>query len=326
MSRRKGQAAKSAMQNEAFNRWRILLRQKKFQNNLNRLRSQYRKWVKGPPITQYTSELGDDPGGEFGPPTLRQAESKISRKDVDLYEHECDLNDPMVGGAGAWRAFDVHWGIRLPKAALSDALTDLRQDTINQWTAIFSNEPTIVPSPVKSGHAWQNWLRLEVNLSYPRDILIESIEQKLSQVMLQRRKARRRWDKFDYYLKVYDLGLKNETFAAIARTLKKRVSTVKSAYVSIARTILTFDPARLRRIQRCHDRAPKTKKQLALSNFDYRTHISECERCSSAITENELCPIVQLYIDQDSKGGQELPVPDVETSCALLKSRKPTFD
>ncbi len=308
MARRKGQAAELAVRNEAFNRWRILLRHQKFQKSLNRLRSQYRTWVKGPPITQYTYEFDSPDLDEFGTEIPRQIKSKISRKDVDLF-NECDPNDPMVGmPEGKWHTFNSKWGINLPKAALTDALPALRQNTIEQWTLIYSKEPAIVPFPLRAGHSWKNWLRLEINLSYPRDILMERIEQQLAQVMSQSRKARRRWDKFDYYLQVYDLGLKNETFAAIARTLKKRVSTVKSAFLSIGRTISSFDPTGLKKSHPPRLRAYRTKKQSVLKAFDNKNHVSQCAHCTKAKTADDMCPQALLYISQETRGQRELSV------------------
>lgn len=306
MPRRKGQAAELAIENEGLNRWRILLRHRRFQQSLNRLRSQYRKWVKGPPITQYTYEFGDNDEGEFGTAIPRQTESKISRKDVDLF-NECDPNDPMVGmPEGAWHTFNAKWGIHLPKAALSDALADLRQDTINQWTAISSKEPAIVPLPVQAGNSRSNWLRLKVNLSYPRDILIERIEQELSKVMRKRHKARRRWDKFDYYFRVYDSAMAGETFTAIARALNKRVSTVKSAFLAIGKTIYYCDSTGLRRIHANRDRGLPKKKTLVLMYVDAATHISHCELCKKAQTVDEMCKVSQIFITQDTRGQVEL--------------------
>ncbi len=307
MPRRTGQAAELAVENEAFNRWRILLRQRRFQKSLNRLRGQYQKWVKGPPITLYTYDFGDSYVDKFGTEIPCTIEGKISRKDVDLFD-ECDPNDHMVGmPEGAWHNFNSTWDLNLPKAALSHALPGLRQETINEWTAIRSKEPAVVPFPVKTGRSRRNWLRLEVNLSYPHDVLLERIEKELSKAMPRRRKARRRWDKFDDYLLIYDLAMKNETFATISHILKKRVSTVKSAFVSIARTISSFDPIGVRRSHARHGRAYSTKKQTVLKEFDYRTHIAQCERCTKAQTPGQFCPIVELYANQDARGQRELP-------------------
>ena len=124
--------------------------------------------------------------------------------------------------------------------------------------------------------------------------------------MSQSRKARRRWDTFDYYLQVYDLGMENETFATIARTLKKRVSTVKSAWLSIARTISSFDLTGQKKSQLHLPRAYRTKKQLILKAFDPTNHVSQCERCTKAKCANEMCLQVQLFISQETRGQREL--------------------
>src|SRR5688572_26119844 len=115
MPRRKAQAAELAVQSEAFNRWRILLRHPEFRKSVNRLRSQYFTWVNGPPITQYTYEFARTDLDEFGTEIPRQIESKVSRKDVGLFG-EYDPNDSMVGKPeGAWHTFNSEWGIHLPK-------------------------------------------------------------------------------------------------------------------------------------------------------------------------------------------------------------------
>lgn len=331
MARRNAIAAILAVDNEAFNRWRILLRHHKFQNSVNRLRRQYRKWVKGLPITRYTCEFASPDLDEFGTEIPSQVESKVSRKDVDLFD-ECDPNDPMLGmPEGAWHNFNSKWGIYLPKAALSEALLDLRQDTIDQWTAIALEEPAIVPLPVKAGHSRMKWLRLDVNLSYPRDILIERIDAELSKAMPQRSKTRRRWDKFGYYLKVYDAAKKGEPFTAIARTLKKRLSTVKSAWLAIGKAIYYCDATGLKRIAARRHRALPAKKKLILMDVDPATHVSHCERCKKAQTVGEMCLVSQIFTNQNTHGQRELQVDDVEKlGAARLKRqasrRKPALD
>ena len=77
MARRKAQAVELAVQNEAFYRWRILLRHPLFQKSVNRLRSQYLTWVvNGLPITQYTYEFASTDLDEFGTEIPRQIEKK----------------------------------------------------------------------------------------------------------------------------------------------------------------------------------------------------------------------------------------------------------
>jgi hypothetical protein len=299
MARRKGQAAEFAVQNQASNRWRILLRHKKFQKQLNWLRGQYQKWVQGPPITRYTFEFEGPDLNEFETEIPRQTESKISRKDVDLFD-EYDPNDSMVGmPEGAWPDFNSKWGIYLPKAGLSEALPDLRQDTISQWTEIFSREPAIVPFPVKAGHSRMNWLRLEVNLTYPRDILIERVEKEISKAMSQSRKVRRRWNKFDYYFQVYDSAMAGETFTTISRTLKKRVSTVKSAFLAIGKMIYFCDRPGLARSDAHRESTLPKKKTLVLMNFDSDTHISRCEICKKALAVSQMCRVSKIFASQE---------------------------
>lgn len=322
MPRRTGQTAELAVKNEALNRWRILLRHKRFQKKLNRLRKRYQQWISGPPVAHYTYMFDTHGQDEAGTENPHQLEGEISRKDVDLYIHECDPNDHMVGIQGAWRSFNSEWKIRLPKVALSNSLPDLSQDSIQHWNAYQFEDSSIVPPPVKIRHSQKTQLRLEIDLRYPRDILIERIERELVKVMQPRHKTRRRWDKFAYYLQVHDLVLNGETFAFVAKTLKKRVSTIKSAFLSIMTMVATFSPNGLKMSASRQNRAPTTTKELVFGAHNYDTHIAKCDQCSNATTQAAMCPHVQRYINQDYRGQRELQLSDIEIIWSA-KSRRP---
>ena len=309
MPRRKGHAAEAAVEIEAFSRWRILLRKPDFQKHLNLLRRQYGEWVLGPPITHYTLDF-DDPTMIFedGTEVPRQTEGKISRREVDLYEHDCDDNDPMVGRlTGAWDDFNSQWDIKLPKVALTDGFPNLSPNTVEQWSRAGALQANLVQAPVRARHSWGTWWELEVNLGYPLDVLLETIKKELTKAT-EGGRGRRRRDKLDYYLQVYDRAKLGERFSVIAHGLKKKVSTIKSAYLAIGRMIVSFDPKAQPKMPSRHNQAPPAKNQVALLDFDPTTHMAQCRQCSEAETFDAMCEVAKAYSEQEVRGQRELPL------------------
>lgn len=106
-------------------------------------------------------------------------------------------------------------------------------------------------------------------------------------------KTRRRLDRVDFYLTVYDRAESAQTFSAIARALKQRVSTVKSAYLAASRQIFGQETR-------------PSKKALPLTRFDAEAHCQKCAICQKARTPEELCPKALAYANQDRKAQREL--------------------
>ncbi len=129
------------------------------------------------------------------------------------------------------------------------------------------------------------WVTFIVDTSQPRDLLLAWFEGAL-EIVMPKRAARRRSDKADFYLGVYDRAKEGQTFAAIAKSLKRKLSTVKSAYLSAGRSI--FGVAGV-----------PTKKEVPLVGFDQKQHMQSCSTCKAAEKYEDLCPAAQAYATQD---------------------------
>jgi hypothetical protein len=104
---------------------------------------------------------------------------------------------------------------------------------------------------------------------------------------------RRRLDKVELQLAVFDRAMRGQTFTAIARELRKPVGTVKRAYYSAVNQI--FGTGRI-----------AAKKELTLQSFDdAERHWKTCPDCSRASTADEACPQMRLLVNQDSRGRRE---------------------
>ncbi len=132
-------------------------------------------------------------------------------------------------------------------------------------------------------------------MNYPLDLLLSLIEAQIREAIEFRRSLvrepprpykRRRPDKADFYLKVYDLAEKGETFGAIAKALKRRTSTVKSAFLAARRNIFGSMTA-------------PSKKQLPLVGFDKDHLIPQCPTCRTAQRFEDMCPQARRYALQD---------------------------
>lgn len=97
---------------------------------------------------------------------------------------------------------------------------------------------------------------------------------------------RRRSDKADSNLKVFDLASQGQTFSQIAKELHQRPSTIKSAYLVASRNIFG---------------KPLRKKQAPIASFDPHKHTEKCPICPEARRVEELCPQARSYANQDRK-------------------------
>ena len=153
-------------------------------------------------------------------------------------------------------------------------------------------------------HPNQNYLDLRiVNYDRPVNELLPLIEDAIKSARENKKKRkqqgrnisppqRRRLDKVDFQLKVFDMATEGKTFREIARHLRKRESTVKSAYL-IA----------------CHHIAGKKidkKRKAFLFHFNAETHLRECPTCKKAEREEQFCPKALAYAGEDYKSQREL--------------------
>ncbi len=159
----------------------------------------------------------------------------------------------------------------------------------------YGSEFAVSYSPVASTELRDDrYLFLRVDLEQPGDVLLALIQEELRQQTEKRSRRRRRLDKVDFYLEVFDRAKDGATFLEIAAELNRRPSTVKSAYLGAANRIFGPPPA------------PK-KARLPLAYFDPSTHsASSCATCQNAETAEEMCREVRLYVSQDHVAQREI--------------------
>ncbi len=158
----------------------------------------------------------------------------------------------------------------------------------------YGSEFAVSYSPVESTELRDDrFLFLRVDLEQPADVLLPLFQEELRQQTENRSRRRRRLDKVDFYLEVFDRAKDGATFLEIASELDRSPSTVKSAYITAAQNI--FGPAR----------AP-TKDRLPLAHFDQTAHVRDCTTCGNAKTAEEMCPEGRGYVRQDHVAQREI--------------------
>jgi hypothetical protein len=275
MPRRKASEAEAIAERERRAHWQYLLRHPHFRADLNKVRRLYQgndriekinagikreeligKWnLQGLPDAIY------DPHGPHG--TLPD----LTVESLDCYEKlfEPDHCVSLISVSPIGRAVSASW----TPGYCDDELT-------------FAN--------MRKGELW-----ISVDLNHPFDLLLALIEAELRNAIEERHSwlkpqprpyQRRRIDKVDFYLKIYDLAEKGETFGMIAKALKQRVSTVKSAFLAARRNIFGTDGS-------------PSKKTLPLVSFDKDKHVQQCSTCRDAQRFEDMCPQARLYALQD---------------------------
>ncbi len=187
------------------------------------------------------------------------------------------------------------WGLlRIPPSAIIYwPGEDLNRDEVRD-TEHYGSEFGMSYAPVASIELREDrFLHLRVDLEQPADVLLPLFQEELRQQTEKRSRRRRRLDKADFYLEVYDRAKDGATFVEIASELDRKPSTVKSAYITAAHNI--FGPAR----------AP-TKDRLPLAYFDLTAHVRGCTTCRNAKKAEEMCREVRLYVSQDHVAQREI--------------------
>lgn len=155
--------------------------------------------------------------------------------------------------------------------------------------------------------------RIYVNLDYPLDVLIALIEQDLRDAIAGRTsKRRRRPEKIDFYLAVYDQAVLGKSFRDIATALGKPVSTLKTAYLVACGQVYAMRSPRPSSALEASPttagpefirpesvRAAPSKSQLPIVSLDPDTHMKTCRTCLRANRLEELCSQARAYVNQD---------------------------
>ena len=150
-------------------------------------------------------------------------------------------------------------------------------------------EKNLIRLPVSVSEKPDHFI-ITVKKGYPVDDLLLFIDRQLRSIYRAKRR-RRRTDKAEFQLRVFDLAMEAKTFSEIARELQRRISTVKSAYLVACHKI--YGPGKQR------------KKSLPLVSFDPRNHCQTCPTCQSAQKPTELCSQARLYMAIDTRGQRE---------------------
>lgn len=197
-----------------------------------------------------------------------------------------------------WRRVADKWGLEsIPPGVVSwvrwhRSASELERYGIDPLASYLPVEPLWLED--------DRFFLLRLDLQHPVDTLLPLIEKELRKALkefsdrglLERR--RRRLDKLDFQLRVFDLAKSGQTFKAIARKLGRLPSTVKSAYLIARQNIFG-------------QTAGPSKKVLPLVGFDPARHVANCRACQRAQTDKEICPEALLYANQDQRGRRERP-------------------
>jgi hypothetical protein len=284
MGRRTGSKAEMAVKDAREARWRYLLRNPAFRADLQRVLDVARPKGLTPTTVPYEAHrafTGLREAWEF---------TGVSLKALH------DAPDPSSDNLGHYEALFDREEPESPVEAIYD------QDGETYLSAAELGDPRI--------------LYLALDLAHPRDVLVSLADSRVREAQAERSgsikrdpRKRRRLDRVDFYLDVYDRAAKGEAFSRIALALGKRPSTVKSAFLAAARNIFGADQAR------------PSKADVPLVGFDPDRHMTTCAVCKRAESVASLCPAARAYAGQDYSSQRETTVKDVEEAEAQHRMR-----
>ncbi len=213
-----------------------------------------------------------------------------------------NLRQSMIDGPAGLSEFTSmcesvadNWGLaRIPPSAIIYwPGEDLKRHEVRD-AEHYGSEFRVSYSPVASTELREDrFLHLWVDLEQPADVLLPLFQEELRQQIEKRSRRRRRLDKVDFYLEVYDRAKDGATFRKIATELKRSPSTVKSAYLMAVQNVFrSVDTPR--------------KGRLSLPYFDPTTHVRDCATCLNAKTGEKMCREFRLYVGQDHVAQREI--------------------
>ncbi len=160
-----------------------------------------------------------------------------------------------------------------------------------------------------SGMGTGPYMTITVDLSYPIDLLLPLIDEEIRNAHPYMGRRRHR-EKDSFKLKAYDLARAGETFPEIARKLRSRVSTVKSAYWKAAQIIHeTTQPPSKR----------ESGKEIPFNPGD---HIAGCAVCQKAKGEERFCPAARAWLAQDYRSQRDLPLDHEQLDAMRARKRE----
>lgn len=284
MPRRKGPEAERAAARASEARWRYLLRHPIFRADLDETLATRARWP--------------------APPLL----------DVEIHRQIFDL----------WRKWQVSG---IPFRALRQT-PELSAASLPVFEALFDPDAAGEPVAVIYDLDGETYLDartlgdprslfLEIDLRYPRDVLLALIDERLRQTFDERRtilgdriagKRRRRLDKVDFQLRVYDLAEAGQTFTKIAEAVGQSPSTVKSAFLAARFNIFVKVPAEAGIPPSEQPSKRRTPMATLTDARSLSTHIARCPICKNAERPEDFCPQARAYAEQDQVPQRERPV------------------
>jgi hypothetical protein len=128
----------------------------------------------------------------------------------------------------------------------------------------------------------RRFLFLKVDLQHPVESLVPLVEQEIRLAAKSFPRGRRRLDHVRLHLEVFDRAADGETFASIAATVRRKPSTIKTAYLTACRNIFG-------------SRTVLPKRRAPLAGFDPKGHCEHCSTCSGARSPEEMCGRARAY-------------------------------
>jgi len=151
-------------------------------------------------------------------------------------------------------------------------------------------------SPVLTTEFVENrFLSFRVDVIHPIQDLLPLIEGMLREAMQDKPKGRRRFDKLDEQLEVFDLVRQGLPFKHIARKLKRREPTVKSKFMTACEKINGVTASR-----------KQVEHKQLMTGFDPKSHTKNCPVCRAAVDFEGMCDQARHYTKIDHVSQREI--------------------
>jgi len=306
MAHRTGKEASLVAWKEGWTRVRLLLRNPDFRKELSEARKHYMTFFDTAPEVA----AGKNPVGNKGEKyTYKKYEAFLKRWNLPLLPHEfavptASLDSIQAEEALLWKHMvdsqshpdpECRYIFR-PAVLASDPDEEKLQQFLedeDNVDALAEGQTISPPRDLQPG----NSLVLTLDLGYPKDVLEEMVSIELTRAMKKRHyledkgkfphtPRRRRLDKINIQLAVFDLASEGKKFNEISQTWKIPIPTIKSKYLKACHLIYGLNNG-------------PTKKKVPLEIFDIDSHLKNCTICKKAETTDDMCGKAKAYIDQD---------------------------
>jgi len=167
----------------------------------------------------------------------------------------------------------------------------ISHDPNDEWFARTPPTWSLAPST--------RFLFVRLDLSHPIESILPLVEKQIrpkAKHFIKQNQSQLK--KIDFQLQVYDrAGLTGESFSVVARELRKPTATIKTAFLLVKKKIDSLFPALY---PFSPNQKEPTKKALALASLDPETHVTSCSKCKKAEEFDQMCAQARLFIKQDT--------------------------